>query len=31
MPGPAVKRGAIDEVLPLEEIPGKIISKLTVQ
>ena len=31
MPGQAVKRGAIDEVLPLEEIPEKIISKLTVQ
>ena len=31
MPGQAVKRGAINEVLPLEEISEKIISRLTVQ
>jgi len=31
MPGQAVKRGAIDEVLPLGNIAEKIISRLTVQ
>ncbi len=31
MPGQAVKRGAIDEVVPLEEISEKILSRLTVQ
>ena len=31
MPGQAVKRGAIDEVLPLVDIPEKMISRLTVQ
>jgi two-component system chemotaxis response regulator CheB len=31
MPGQAVKRGAIDEVLPLDKIAEKIVSRLTVQ